>query len=848
MLFLRGFLSNMTGFFLLLAAALCGSAAAAESDDARFLDGLRHRGMFPLAESHCRRQLRRDDLSPLQRAELVIELSRCYTQHAVHSPPDPAKRDPLWQQALQVTEQFTRTHRNHPRLLLVDTQGALSLVVRGELARQEAEVLPNSAKRLATARDQLLRAIVRLKEIEAIVSDQSTREPRASQLAAGALDRFELLSLKRNINYQLARALRNQAFCYRAGTADRANALNQALERLRPVAESTDTSDLVWRARIDQMVCLRLQGQLATANLHLAKLAKDQPPTWVKLRLQAERIRVLLARGELDQAITRVNKGHQVDGPSSAELDFAHIEAYLAAASAAQKAGRKDDVQQWQQRAEAQIRRIESRHGPYWTRRADTLLGRLIGSSGTGSLRSLAKLAARFYHGKQFDQAVAAYDRAWRQAKVEGNAGEQFRLASAAAAIEQQRQNLSEARDRFRALATSLRTHPDAARVHLQAIYLAAQIAGSGGQDEFKIYAALIDQHLQAWSDSPTAEEAHWHLGRMRARKRDWRRAIEAFKFLKADHPRYARAVGDTADCYRLWIAETKAAGRPALARRAVKYFEEQVIYGPNGRLPEQWSPAARQAALSAAGLWLYEIGGGYRQAEPLLTAALDGSPGAPDEWKSKMQSLLVFSLAGQGKREEANRTLQKISSGNPAELLDLLTGLSRIATGSDADVRGQLAALQLDALKQLGPRWEKLTKRQQRQASQIDAAAKAAAGHHQAAHDAYQKLSQNFPNDGAIQEDQAMFLVSSAQLLVSSEEQEKWLKQARAKWHSIERRSKPASARWFRAKYFQALANERLGNKRQAAKIIKLLQVLHPQLGGTKMQEQFLALLKRCQ
>ena len=92
------------------------------------------------------------------------------------------------------------------------------------------------------------------------------------------------------------------------------------------------------------------------------------------------------------------------------------------------------------------------------------------------------------------------------------------------------------------------------------------------------------------------------------------------------------------------------------------------------------------------------------------------------------------------------------------------------------------------------------------------------------------------------------MFLVSSAQLLVSSEEQEKWLKQARAKWHRIERRSKPASARWFRAKYFQALANERLGNKQQAAKITRLLQVLHPQLGGTTMKEQFLALLKRCQ
>jgi hypothetical protein len=835
----HGRLHILTPLFM-LAAVLCGSVTA-ETQDARFLDGLRRRGMFTLAESYCQRQLRRDDLSPIQQAELVIELSRCFTQHAVHSPPNSTKRDPLWKQAHQVTEEFVGTHRNHPRRLLIETQGALSLVVRGELARQEAEVLPNTAQRLELARDQLLRAVVRLKEIEAAVAEQSTRPPRPNQLAAGALDRYELLSLQANINYQLARALRNQAFCYPAGSADRANSLNEALVRLKPVAEAVDANRLVWRARVDQIVCLRLQEKYATATRRMDELAEQQPPTWVKLRRQAELIRIVLAQRGLTRAIQLVDAGHQIDGQTSAELDSAHLEAYLAAAGAAGKAGQKDDAQRWQQRAETQVRRIESRHGPYWTRRADTLMGRLIGSGGTGNLRTLEKLALRFYHSGQIDQAVAAYDRAWRQAAAEGNTSEQFKLARTAAAIEEKRGNLYEARDRSRALAMSLRSHADAPKTHLRAIKLAAALVPQGKADARTIYAALIDEHLKAWSDSPTADEAHWRLGWQRMAQRDWQQAIEAFKRPKANHPVYTQAVIDTARCYRKWIAATKAAGRQSepLARQAAQHFE-QVITGPNGKLPEQWSPAAREAGLAAAGLWLNETRGGYRQAEQVIAAALAGSPRAPEEWTSKMQSLLVFSLAGQGKREAAAQTLQKVSAGDPGELLDLLTGLSDIAGASTPQVRGQLAALQLDALKLLGPQRGALTKPQQQQLAHIEAAALAAAGKHEAAHAAYEKLSQSFPNDAAVQEAQARFLISS--------DKPQWIKEARAKWHAIQRRSKPASARWFRAKYSQALANERLGNKQQAAKIIKLLQVLHPELGGAEMKAKFLALLKRCQ
>jgi hypothetical protein len=67
-------------------------------------------------------------------------------------------------------------------------------------------------------------------------------------------------------------------------------------------------------------------------------------------------------------------------------------------------------------------------------------------------------------------------------------------------------------------------------------------------------------------------------------------------------------------------------------------------------------------------------------------------------------------------------------------------------------------------------------------------------------------------------------------------------------KWRELEKKSPAGSPRWFRAKYAVASLHYRLGNPKQAAKIITLLNVLHPELGGPAMQRQFEDLLRHCQ
>ena len=72
---------------MLATLVLCEILASAQeaSHDERFLEGLRQRRLFGLAEAYCQRRLRESDLSPVRRAELVIELSRSLAEQSVNT-------------------------------------------------------------------------------------------------------------------------------------------------------------------------------------------------------------------------------------------------------------------------------------------------------------------------------------------------------------------------------------------------------------------------------------------------------------------------------------------------------------------------------------------------------------------------------------------------------------------------------------------------------------------------------------------------------------------------------------------------------------------------------------------
>ncbi|MBN1912008.1 MAG: hypothetical protein JW818_19960, partial [Pirellulales bacterium] len=755
-------------------------------------------------------------------------------QRAVSLPRE--RREPVWQEAHAVIAQYLQRQPTNPRRLLLDLQDAMIHLSQGELARQEAELSANPEPLLDEARVELRSGIRGLADIEPRV-DQAIRE---SGRGPDGLSVDSLRSLQKNVTYERARAWRNQAQCFAAGTPDRTHGLTQAAKLLDGLARLDTADPLAWKSRLDRVACYRLLGDGLNARRELVALMGKDPPPGVALRAQAEGLRLALALGEYNDIKSLLDLPRKRGGRTSAELDFARLEACLASWQRATDAKDNAGADAWQARATDALKTIEHRAEPYWTRRAESLLARYFRAASTsGDLDTLIRAAKSSFLAGRPDDAVATYDRAVELATKQGDTQQAFELARIAAMIQQKRRKYESALERFRALALDRSAHPDAGEAHLDAIRNAATLAKeskSGGLDR---YADLLQEHVRTWPRGASANQARWWMGRLRQHEKDWPGAIAAYSAISQGDARRADAVRATGECYRAWLAAQRAAGQPAepLAAKAAAWFES-LVADADGRLPSQFDPAARNAALEAARLWLEAPPKGFARAEVLLRAVLaEITPAA--EWKSHAEGLLALSLAGQGRGREAEALLDRAGTADLPSQIGLLLALERIAREAQPPVRRAVAPLALRLIERIDTRLEQLDPTSRLAVGRVRAQSLRDAGRKAEALRWYASLARQYPRDAEIQEGYAD--------LLASYNDRRTLDEALARWRDVEKGSPSGSDRWFRARYAVADLHLRLGNPKKAEKIITLLEVLHPDMGGDAQRKQFLDLLERC-
>ena len=482
---------------VLLSAVIApaAGATASGSESQRFIDGLHERRLFRLARQHCKTQLRREDLSDAQRVELTIALCHSFARHAAHAPP--SRREALWRGAAETAEQFRRNHPNHPRQLVVELQAALIAAARGELARQEAEVGGAVATASAEALRELSAGAASLRDLDRRIQ---LRLPTAGANSAGGdLTETELIALRRNVHYHLARALRNQALCFPAESAERADSLLQAEQLLQPLVGLSIDDDVVWRSRIELVGCLRLQGKVQPALIELSRAEKAVPGPAEALRLRAERVRLALAQGSPANAMELLKLGRSSGGRTSPELDLAHVETFLAQSTAARRAGDEQQASRWQSQAADMIKAMERLHGRYWTRRGEMLLASSVAPGGAENIEVLVRTAKNHFLRKEYAEAAAAYQQAGAAARRAGAADQAFDLYYTAALVERRAGRSAAAVQRQRQLAMVMQQHAKAPAVHLQAIVGAAQAARDGTSQSQAAYLELLEEHRQTW-------------------------------------------------------------------------------------------------------------------------------------------------------------------------------------------------------------------------------------------------------------------------------------------------------------------------------------------------------------
>lgn len=819
--------------------ALSASLTAAESEDQRFLAGLRERALYRLAETFCQNRLSDAALPESRRSELTIELSKTFVAHALAS--NNAERDSLWQRAHDTIDDYQNRHPKSRRLLIVDVQGGLVWLTRGELMRQQAELTGDDRQLLSEARSHLRTAISQLEAADAKIARELRQSAPRRGVSDEILNEAELRSLKNNVRFELARAYRNQGQSYPTNSPDRIAALTKAGELLGPLAQMSTVDPLAWRSRIGSIEVLRLSNEFAAATRQVTLLLEQGPPPEIALKARAQQVHVALDMGNVDEALDHIAEGRSIEGKYDPELDYAVLKAYLAKWLDEAKTDKPSDSAVWRKRTEVIVREIHTRHSADWGRRADALLAAVVTKSpGIGNPGMLVQAAEGYYRGGQLDEAVAAYDAACERLKTEGQRHEAFDVAYVAATIEHERKHYDEAVRRYRQLAVSMPEHERAAEAHLLAIFNEGQRARSQEPVSLTEYTRLLEEHLRTWPEAPGADTARLWLGKVREAEHDWRTAVEVYGEITPGGKHYSEALRSIARCYDAWLAERHTAGQATdkLVETAARYFME--IASPHDqKRTEPYTDDDRFAALVAARLWMHQAEHGLHDAGRVLEPLL-ADPDAPQEWRSAALAVMIVALAGQGKSREATEALDQMAGESPDGLFLVFEQLAELSATADGDLAAKLAQLQLNAAQHLANDLDRLDEAQRERYDLFTARALSTLGRRAEAINLLERLAAAHPRNGTIQEELAAAL--------SDTNDPATLKAALVQWRQVERKSRPGDDRWFRAKYQVARTLVRMNRKQDAAEIIRLTQVLHPDMGGEEMKARFEQLLVECE
>ena len=808
--------------------------AASDSLNADFLEGLRARRLFELAEIYCSQQLKRQQTDGAEELRWTIELSRTYAQHALHL--ESGSRETLWHQAQDCVSIFESSHPDHPQLVLVKLQRVLVGLARGEVTRQEADIAAASDQPWEGVRAELRRVIGLLEQLLADIAHQTRQRNRVS----GGLTPAQLYSLQRNVSYQLVRAYRNQGLAYPPQSVDRINALTQALEQLGPLASLPPTEEVVWSVRLEQVACYRLLGDARRAGAVLQMLHSAAPPASVQLELRAEQLRLAIDQGELRQLarlIAQPLPDHEV---RSANLDLAEMEGLIALWAA----GPKNDPQTstWQNKIVHKLNQIGQLHGPYWKRRSGMLVVRAAeGGVDAGHVQLLVQMAQNLYADQQWSKAMEAYQKAARLSKSLGERDRSFRLSFTAARIAQEQGDLQQSLERFRALGLEYRADSQASEAHLMAVACAADLIRQDPAASREEYIQLLREHLESWPHTASADSVRWSLGNIYQRQRDWTSAVNVYRDISLNYAQKDQAIRATGKCWIQKLRHLQKSGQRITGelKVALEYFE-QLFCRNDGKFPERWSPTAQAAVLEAARLHMQFATEGLMTAQSYLEAALRDTSQTSAQWSSAAEVLLIEALVRQDRMEEGERRLALLSKPS-ANLVNLLESLGQLSKPSRPHIqRQQSARLQLMAVSYLERMWDELSGADQVFAQRSRAEALALIGDRQQALRELERLVRENPRHAEVQQ-------SYAQLLLENDDRRS-RELALAKWREIARHSRPKTENWYHAKYSLALAHYRLGNARRAAEILGLIQAIPPGFEGAQCKHDLLELLKLCQ
>ncbi len=808
---------------ILLVAEL--AALADPQEDVLVLEGLKQRGLFSLIEFQCQARISDPESSQRTRMEWTVHLINSVTHQALRQPADQRAR--YWKKAQDVADDFSAQHVDDSVVLPVKLQAALALTARGELLRLEATISKDGGTQRVQSREQLRRATRAFNNLQ---NEIQTFLPRVGQEASEeSLSQTELLSLRQNLHYHLARTYRNQANTYDAGTNDHIAALQRAITSLnKPLTQLAEEDPLVPAIHLALSACHRELKQFPEAQTAIDSLQKMALSPQNVLKLRAETVRLALAQQDLETTLELLNKPRESNRVLVPEYDLAFLDTFIYFWGKAAEEKNTDQAENYQQQAVLTVKQIEQMHGPYWGRVAELRLLRHAGMNGNSSnLVVLERTADDLYRKDKFSEAVDAYDATANAAQQAGNNDLAFRVLYKAALIEQKRGNTDAYIERLTTMGVQLRSHPQAPAVHMLGIRTVIEILKTDKSRQ-KDLETLLTEHLTYFAPGTTVDQAAIWLGTIQHQRQSYDDAIESYMAVRPTYQDYSTILTNLATCWEAKLKQQESTLDDAAT--FIKHLRS-LIFDEQGNLPQAWNNVQRYAATTLARMLLTYSTKHYEEVEQLLAAAM--SEQEDEDWLAIASSLQVVSLAAQGKNNAAQAHIEALSTSKPSQWMEMLNQLQTVAAGVPESTQVAIAQIQIELFNKLSPLLTGVKPEFRMQWGLLEAGAYMQSGNLSESITRYQALAEKYPRHGLVQ-------LSFAQALTRSDDH---LQQGLIQWRRVLQGNPPRSDRWYQAKYNIAELYIRNGQQEEARKQILYLKVTS---GFGTWEPQFQKLLRR--
>jgi len=814
---------------------------------ARYFNELRRRGLFKLAEGYCLARLGREGLSPVERADLTLELSRTLAEHASYV--GPQEQSELWNKAQTTLADFLKQDADNPRALLLEVQAAVLPATIGQARRWEAELQPFSDAPRRQASDALSLAVERLRAIAPKLTERSKKPSASRQVAEGELRQFEVRALLANVRYQLGNSLLNLALLQAADSPEQVSLVLEAQKVLKTVAEYPDDTDLLWSSRVASVECTRLLGDTNRTQKELDAFEKQSPPLPAADSLLAERVRLQTSQGKFREGQALLDQREKSDQPVPGELGLLGIQLRVAEWRAANRKTGAQLPADLRQRLEERADRIRRDVGGYWSARADLFLGHLRDIEQYGA--DLAKLVSRAqsaFNSGNLTEAVRLYGEAAGKADTERRPDLAFQFGFTRASIEIKDRRWDEAAKDLLELAGQFSANPKAGQSHLLAAYaLAKAYEAQPSPARAEEYARVLHEHRSRYESDPTASEATWMLGELEERNGRPEAALELYRSIPRKHKRAPAAQVAVARCYEKGLEDRAARQEPAaqLEQEAIQTLQRFLSAAQAGT--SGWDLHDVEIATHLARILLRLNRPQFDAADRLLARAEatlakfkpdpnDSSAGNSTADASGLLALVrqlqVVSLAGQNRFQEAREMLRQVSASSPTDLLRILERIAPLETDERRDPFHDLCELQLEAALKLDEQRDKLGPTERQRLDECLGAAYVASGQSAKGIAIYETLLEKTPQNIPL-------LRAYVRLLVKCGSPE-CLTKAVATWKKVEATYQAGSPEWYPIRYELCRTLVLLKEPGEALKLLKMTRLLYPKPESETWQRKF--------